>query len=177
VKRRQFSKGKAPTVIENAFASLDQLDKASAALRADLEQLRVLEQRLAETADKPAAPLAAVGSQTGIETSTFDARDEPAAAGGEPDNSFPFKCPACGATYAEQVTCTNQHPAEQTLPTADVLAGAQPTPADVVPVEPVPPTAAPSPSTSSADSSASGSTASAPAAAEPTTPAGPPWPA
>jgi hypothetical protein len=57
---------------------------------------------------------------------------------GEPDNELPFKCPGCGATYAEQVECTNGHPAEQTLPTQDVLDGAPPAdpsaePADTTP--------------------------------------------
>lgn len=37
-----------------------------------------------------------------------------------------FKCPACGAEFDEQVECTNQHPAEPTLPTEEVLGGAAP---------------------------------------------------
>jgi hypothetical protein len=51
------------------------------------------------------------------------------------DNSLPFKCPACGKTYAGDGYCVNGHPAERLLRTADVLAGAEPTgladPADV----------------------------------------------
>lgn len=42
------------------------------------------------------------------------------------DNSLPYKCPACGATYDKPVECANGHPAEQTLATAEVLAGAPP---------------------------------------------------
>jgi len=37
------------------------------------------------------------------------------------DNEQAFKCPACGKTYDEQVECTNQHPAELTQPTSEVL--------------------------------------------------------
>lgn len=43
---------------------------------------------------------------------------------GTTDYTKPFKCPSCGATYDEQVECANGHPAVETLPTADVLAGA-----------------------------------------------------
>jgi hypothetical protein len=64
--------------------------------------------------DKVAAPAAAVlAAAPPLEPETV-----------EPDNALPFKCPACGATFAEQGVCTNQHPAEPTLPTEAVLAGA-----------------------------------------------------
>jgi hypothetical protein len=39
------------------------------------------------------------------------------------DNTLPFKCPACGKVFTEQVTCDNGHVAIATLPTAEVLAG------------------------------------------------------
>lgn len=116
-------------MIENVIASLDQLDKLSGELRAQVFALAL-------AATPPAPPLALAPStppaemaQT-TETSTIvePANAAPAPAAGEPDNALSFKCPACGATYADTgqgaPICTNQHPAEQTLATADVLAGA-----------------------------------------------------
>lgn len=91
------------------------------------------------------------------------------------DNSLPFKCPACGATYAEQVPCTNGHPAEQTLPTADVLAGGAP--ATAAPGETaVPPPPPPVEVTATPDGSPSGSSPTT----EPSSggaASGPQWPA
>lgn len=51
-----------------------------------------------------------------------------------PDNNLPFKCPACGHTYATSGVCSVGHEPVQTLPTAQVLAGA--TVADATPLEP-----------------------------------------
>jgi len=69
-----------------------------------------------------AAPAAAVVDAAVTLEETNDSVDVAAA----PDNAQPFKCPACGATYPEQVDCTNQHPAEPTLPTEQVLSGEPP---------------------------------------------------
>lgn len=77
------------------------------------------------------------------------------------DNTLPYKCPACGKTYEKPVECTNGHPAEQTLETADVLAGAAPT--AVTPEEPTP--------VANQAVIETGKTPAAPAAA-----ANPPWP-
>ncbi len=87
------------------------------------------------------------------------AADEDTAPEAAPDNELPFKCPGCGATYDKQVDCTNGHPAESTLPTADVLAGAEPG-------QETPPAETPPADGSDATSS---STAEVP-------PADPPWP-
>jgi hypothetical protein len=78
---------------------------------------------LSQTDAQPAAPeaatavadAAAVGAVVGAEQQVV---------GDGPDNSLPFKCPACGRTYQAQLICANQHEPTQTLATADVLAGA-----------------------------------------------------
>jgi hypothetical protein len=69
----------------------------------------------------PAAEAATVDAGNG----TAVVAGAEAAAGEGPDNSLPFKCPACGQTYETGVTCANQHAPTPTLATDQVLAGAQ----------------------------------------------------
>lgn len=75
----------------------------------------------ASDTDAEPAPAAADGEPA----SGGEAAESPAAeATGQQDNSQPFKCPACGATYATAGNCVNGHQPIATLPTDDVLAGA-----------------------------------------------------
>jgi hypothetical protein len=72
-------------------------------------------------------------------------------AGPPTDEAAPFKCPGCGATYPDQVTCTNQHEPIETQPTADVIAApaeepetvTEPAAAVAQPAEPAPGTGEP----------------------------------
>lgn len=98
----------------------DAIGKAETLLQELKDAKAELETAAADTPElePAAAPLAVVPLSA--------AADEGAAPDAAPDNDLPFKCPGCGATYDKQVECTNGHPAEPTLPTADVLAGAAP---------------------------------------------------
>ena len=123
-----------------------------------------------EQLDNAITALAAVRDELAKDsTAGVNPADGPAPATGEPDaqqvaggdrhdNTLPFKCPACGQTYAEQIECTNGHPAEQTLPTEQVLGATGAAGAD------------------GSDASSSSSSTATPSA-ETTTPAGPTWPA
>lgn len=117
-----------------------------------------------------------------------------------PDNSLPFKCPACGRTFDEQVVCAEQHEPTETVPTGEVIgpagaaaatdpAAASTTadpPAVVDTPAPAPETAPPAPATasSSGDGSAAppadaGTTATDPATADTAAtadPSAPSWP-
>jgi hypothetical protein len=126
------------------------------------------------TPAEPATPIASATAADAELVETNDTVDVAAA----PDNAQPFKCPACGATYSQEVVCDNQHPAEQTLPTAAVLAGAAPGEVEVA----APPAAEPetAPDTTAGDTTASDaatttSTSDGDAAVVP--PAPPAWPA
>lgn len=81
---------------------------------------------LAKQDDPPADPAPAdQGLRAVTEQPARDAEQVETAANGH-DNTLPFKCPACGKTFAEQTACTNNHPPVQTLPTTDVIEGATP---------------------------------------------------
>jgi predicted RNA-binding Zn-ribbon protein involved in translation (DUF1610 family) len=102
------------------------------------------------------------------------AADDIAPEGGSSTASF--KCPACGQEFVEQVACINGHPAEQTLPIADVLAGAPPAAAGEsagaggeAPAAAVPPGA---PEQSGSDASSTSTSAASDGAADPSWPAG-----
>lgn len=98
-----------------------------------VSSLEALQQQLETAGDEAAAaPL----SSTDFPGQPAGPGDTISVAADGPDNSLPFKCPACGATYLEQVVCINGHPPEQTLPTADVLAGAAPADAAATPAPP-----------------------------------------
>lgn len=81
----------------------------------------VVQPAAVETAEPPASP-GPSGASTASALSVVP-EDAAAADGAE---HLAFKCPACGAEFDEQVECVNQHPAEPTLPTGDVLDGAAP---------------------------------------------------
>ena len=97
------------------------LDDAIDQAERTLELLKAARDHATDRLTLAAAPEAATAA-----TDATDTTDTAAGEGGSPDNELPFKCPGCGATYELQVECTNGHPAEQTLPTQDVLAGAAP---------------------------------------------------
>ncbi len=109
--------------------------------------------------DDAVEPAVAPAAPGGADSSGGD--PSPAApADGEADvEHAAFNCPACGAEFDEQVTCTNQHPPEPTLATAAVIAGAAPQdPTDVS--EPSPP-ASPEASSAGDGSSSDGASESA----------------
>lgn len=122
-----------------------------------------------EGGSDPAAPdgspdSAAPATEPAVASDTAEVAAGDVAASEGPDNSLPFKCPACGSTYESEVACSNGHAPVLTLPTAEVLAGAAPEPSAETP--------APEPAAPDASSAAG-------APAEPAAEggAGPGWPA
>jgi hypothetical protein len=132
------------------------LDDAIAKAEALLQELKDASAQLA--ADEQGESAAAPATLEVVPPSAA-ADPEPPLDGAAPDNALPFKCPACGATYEAEVECVNGHQAEQTLPTADVLAGAT--------IAEEAPAATPEPSNAVTET---GTTTPPPAAADP------PWP-
>lgn len=125
--------------------------------------------------DPPAPAAAAPAVELEPSTGTVDA----AAGSDAPDNALPFKCPACGRTYATSTLCSVGHAPEATLPTEVVLAGAPPAAANQDAQQAA---AAPEGAAAATDQSAGGATtpAAAPPAgsgeARPAAGAGPSWP-